>query len=138
MTFFLRYTISMNIIFISLPALITPDTKETLKRQAKEFGADCAFIAENSEGSLVTAIQNAYGASGVVLSAGDYAYYSIAIRDAISSIEKTPVVEVSLLNFHEDDASGHASVLSAVCAGVISGFGQSGYSLALRALFPEL
>lgn len=127
----------MKIIIISQPALITPETKDSLKKQAEELGTDCEFILENSEGGLITAIQRVSGTDSVILNAGDFASYSIAIRDAISSIEKTPVVEVHLSNTPADGTTGRASVLSAVCDGVISGFGQYGYAIALQALTYE-
>jgi len=124
----------MKIMVISIPDLIVPDVSEHLQRQAKELGIECEIILENSEGGLVTAVQKGFETDGVILNAGDYARYSIAIRDAISSIKKTPVVEVHLTNTPPKMGSCHSSVLSAVCAGVIAGFGQDGYSLAFRAL----
>ena len=127
----------MRIVVISVPGQITPDTQNHLIKQAEEFGIGFGFVFEDSEGGLVTAVQKACGADGVILNAGDFARYSIAIRDAISSIEKTPVVEVTLSNSAAERDPRHSSVLSAVCAGVISGFGQDCYSLALRALVYE-
>lgn len=106
-----------------------------LERKAGDLGLSCEFFQSDSEGGLVTLIQNAWGsgADGVILNAGDYAHYSIAIRDAIASINK-PVIEVHLTNIHSDEDFRHISMLSAVCKGIISGFGQDGYFLALYAL----
>ena len=126
----------MRIVVISPSALMTPGAAGRLKARAEELSIECEIYLEDSEGGLVTAVQKAYGADGAILCAGDHARYSIAIRDAISSIKNTPVVEVNLSNAAEAD-SRHASVLSAVCAGVISGFGQEGYMLAFRALTYE-
>jgi 3-dehydroquinate dehydratase-2 len=101
-----------------------------LAERAVSLGAEIEFFQSNIEGELVTAIQNASAADGVILNAGAYAHYSIAIRDAITSI-RTPVVEVHLSNIHAREDFRHVSVISAVCSGSIAGFGQESYLLAL-------
>lgn len=127
----------MKIIVINGPGTEDVDSLNArLELRAGELGASCEFFRSNAEGDLVTAIQNALHADGVILNAGDYSRYSIAIRDAIASI-KTPVVEVCPVNIHEDGESRHISVLSPVCRGVIAGFGGDVYFLALSALVPE-
>ncbi|MEM8863625.1 MAG: type II 3-dehydroquinate dehydratase, partial [Chloroflexota bacterium] len=83
---------------------------------------------------LVTAIQEARNwADGILINPGAYTHYSIAIRDAISSID-LPVVELHISNVHAREEFRHKSVLSAVCLGVIAGFGRDSYFLAIEAL----
>lgn len=99
----------------------------------RELGIACTFYQSNGEGELVTAIQQAGNQDGIVLNAGAYTHYSIAIRDAIASID-TPVVEVHLTNVYRREEFRRSSCLSPVCVGVICGFGADSYLLGLRAL----
>ena len=94
-------------------------------------GDKCEFIQCNIEGEICTAIQSAdkNGFDGVILNAGAYTHYSIAIRDAIASV-KTPVIEVHMSNVHAREEFRHKSVISEVCRGVICGFGKNSYILA--------
>jgi 3-dehydroquinate dehydratase-2 len=104
-----------------------------LDAEARALGAELEFFQSNIEGEIVTAIQGAAGYGGVVLNAGAYTHYSIAIRDAIASIN-TPVIEVHLSNVHAREEFRKRSLIAPVCAGTISGFGKTGYKLALIAL----
>ena len=94
-------------------------------------GDKCEFFQSNIEGEICTAIQSAdkNGFDGVILNAGAYTHYSIAIRDAIASV-KTPVIEVHTSNVHAREEFRHKSVISEVCRGVICGFGKNSYILA--------
>lgn len=105
-----------------------------LAEYCKKIGVEAEFYQSNSEGGLVDIIHSAReNADGIVLNAGAYTHYSIAIRDAISSVE-LPCVEVHLSNVHKREEFRHRSVLSAVCTGVICGFGKDVYRLAVSAL----
>ena len=94
-------------------------------------GDKCEFFQSNIEGEICTAIQSAdkNGFDGVILNAGAYTHYSIAIRHAIASV-KTPVIEVHMSNVHAREEFRHKSVISEVCRGVICGFGKNSYILA--------
>lgn len=51
-----------------------------LKGEALRLGVEAEFFQSNSEGDLVTAIQQAYGRiDGIVINAGAYTHTSIAI-----------------------------------------------------------
>lgn len=112
------------------------DINSDLSVIAINMGADIDFVQSNIEGEIVEFIHSGRLYDGIILNAGAYTHYSIAIRDAISSI-KTPCVEVHLSNVHKREEFRHTSVISAVCTGVIAGFGEDSYKLALYALLKK-
>jgi len=96
--------------------------------------AALTVFQSNVEGELINKIQEAgYGSDGIILNAGGYTHTSVAIRDAIKAVP-APVVEVHISNVHAREEFRHHSLLSAVCLGVIAGFGLDSYRLALEAL----
>lgn len=105
-----------------------------LQELADELGQELQIFQSNSEGALVTAIQEAGDwAHGLIINAGAYTHTSLAIADAIQGV-RLPTIEVHLSNvFARESFRGH-SFLSRVCLGQICGFGMQSYLLALRAL----
>lgn len=91
-------------------------------------GDECEFYQSNIEGEICTKLQTA-ACDGIILNAGAYTHYSYAIRDAIASIG-IPVIEVHMSNVHAREEFRHTSVISAVCKGVVEGFGKNSYILA--------
>jgi len=112
---------------------------ETMCRvRAKALSVDLAFDQTNSEGSLIDTIHAARGAhDGIILNAGAYTHTSIALMDAITSVE-LPVIELHLSNIHARETFRHQSYISKVAVGVICGFGAQGYELALDAMVGHL
>lgn len=103
-----------------------------LKEQAEKSGVEIDFYQSNCEGALIDKLHEARTQFDyIILNAGAYTHYSYAIRDAISAI-KIPVIEVHLSNVHGREEFRHKSVISAVCKGVIAGFGEQSYALALQ------
>ena len=95
---------------------------------------EIAYYQSNIEGELINKIQEAgFGSDGIILNAGGYTHTSVAIRDAIKAVP-SPVVEVHISNVHAREEFRHQSMLTAVCLGVIAGFGFESYRLALEAI----
>ena len=110
------------------------DIETTCQDKAKALGVEIRFEQSNSEGTLVELIHSAKGHhDGIILNAGAYTHTSIALMDAISSVE-LPVIELHLSNIHAREAFRHVSYISKVAVGQICGFGPAGYPLALDAM----
>ena len=84
-----------------------------LLQEAKKLNVDIEFVQSNIEGEIVDYIHSGRLYDGIILNAGAYTHYSIAIRDAISSIS-TPCVEVHLSNVHKREEFRHTSVISEI------------------------
>ncbi len=95
------------------------------------------YYQSNVEGELINKIHEVgFTYDGIILNAGAYTHTSIAIADAISAIS-CPVIEVHISNTAKREPFRHVSYLTAVCQGVIAGFGLKSYELALQALLNE-
>lgn len=102
------------------------------KAGALGLAVDCR--QSNHEGELVTWIQEAREkASGLVLNAAAYTHTSIAIHDALATLD-IPVIEVHISNIFKRESFRHHSTVSPVATGVICGLGVTGYELALDAI----
>ena len=108
---------------------------ERLKQKAFNDGIELECYQDNSEGAIIDRIQQAYHekVDGIIINPGAYAHYSIAIRDALASIE-VPKIEVHISNVYKREEFRHTSVITPVCTGEILGLGLQGYFLAMDAM----
>lgn len=114
------------------------DIVKGLRELASARGVELRDAQSNIEGEIINHLHDARGwADGVILNPGAFTHYSIAIRDAIAAIE-LPVVETHLSNVHAREPFRSTSVLSAVCLGVVAGFGKHSYAAALDGLLRHL
>ena len=103
-----------------------------LEDKAAAEGHEIEVFQSNYEGGLVDKLQEAYhsGVEGIIINPGAFTHYSIAVRDALASIE-VPVVEVHISNVHKREEFRHISVTAPVCTGQVVGLGLRGYELAM-------
>ena len=104
--------------------------------KAKELGVEVEVFQSNSEGGIIDRIQKAYyeNIDGIVINPGAYTHYSIAIRDALGSVENIPKIEVHISNVHKREEFRHTSVTVPVCNGQVVGLGLKGYMYAMEAV----
>jgi 3-dehydroquinate dehydratase-2 len=109
------------------------DIETEVRAGAGERNVEVEFRQSNSEGELVTWLQEATGGFDVViLNAAAYTHTSVALRDAIVGTG-IPTIEIHLSNIHAREDFRHRSLMAPVCVGQISGFGAQSYMLALEA-----
>ena len=88
----------------------------------------------NVEGEIINKIQEVgFSFDGIVLNAGGYTHTSIAIADAVGAVQ-TPVVEVHISNVYAREDYRRKSITSEAVNGIICGFGEDGYILAIDAI----
>jgi len=105
-----------------------------IQSTAQELDVEVEIKQSNSEGELVTFIQDALdNFDGIVINPAAYTHYSIAILDALKAVNM-PTIEVHISNIHMREEFRHRSVTAAGCLGQICGLGFAGYSLAMRYL----
>ncbi|HJF85189.1 MAG TPA: type II 3-dehydroquinate dehydratase [Megamonas hypermegale] len=107
------------------------DINDDLQKQADEAGVHIDFFQSNHEGEIIDKLHEARGRYDyIILNAGAYTHYSIAIRDALAAIE-IPTIEVHISNIHQREEFRHHSVIAPVVVGQICGFGLESYKAAL-------
>lgn len=115
------------------------DVEALCRLEGLRHGVDVECQQTNHEGVMLDWLHEAgrrHAAGdliGAVLNAGAWTHTSVALRDAIAGTG-LPVVEVHISNVHAREPFRHHSHLSPVAAGIVVGFGISGYALAIAGL----
>ena len=109
----------------------------SLTASANELGMSVDVRQTNDEAELISWLHEAADTkSNVILNPAAFTHYSYALRDACAIVTSAglKLIEVHISNPHSREEFRHNSVISAVATGVIAGFGQNSYLLALRQL----
>lgn len=103
------------------------DLVEKIQKHCDEKGIEVSVYQSNHEGDLVDEIQKAYGnADGIVINPGAYTHTSIAILDAVKSVN-IPTVEVHISKVEEREDFRQISYIRLACVKTITGHGTDGY-----------
>ena len=112
--------------------------EESLKAQAEKEGIRLDCFQSNSEGDIVDRIHQSLGnVNGILINAGAYTHTSIALRDALLSVE-IPYVELHMSNIYSREDFRQNSFISDKAIGLVSGFGVMSYTLAMEGLVSYL
>lgn len=105
---------------------------------AGELGFDVENFQSNHEGELIEAVHGARGrCDAIIINPGAFTHSSWALHDALAAYDGV-VVEVHLSNPDAREPWRRTSVVAPVATGAISGFGGTGYELAVRAVAAKL
>lgn len=100
----------------------------------KQKNVECECFQSNHEGTLVDKIQEAYGNfDGIVINPAAYTHTSVAILDAIKSVD-IPTVEVHISKVEEREDFRQISYVRQACIKTITGLGTDGYLRAIDIL----
>lgn len=133
---------NLNLLGTREPDLYGATTLAEIERmcraKAADLGLSLDFAQTNHEGAMIDHIHAAKGThGGIVLNAGAYTHTSVALMDAVASVE-LPTIELHLSNVHAREEFRHRSYIAKVAVGIICGFGPAGYTLALDAMSQRL
>jgi 3-dehydroquinate dehydratase-2 len=110
------------------------DIEAKVRMRADDHAMEIDFRQSNSEAELVDWIQQARGKfDGIIINAGAYTHTSIAILDALNMVDM-PIIEIHLSNIFRRESFRKESYVSSAANGLITGFGGTGYLLALEAM----
>ena len=110
------------------------DVERDCRAVAKELQIDIKFHQSNREYEIIDWIHEAReAAGGIVINPAAFTHTSVAILDALNTIEQ-PIVEVHISNVHKRESFRHHSYVSLRADAVIAGAGTQGYQFGLRRL----
>lgn len=133
---------NLNLLGQREPTIYGGATLAEIDRQlhalGNELGVEVSCFQANGEGALVDHVQAvAEGVAGFLINAGAYTHTSVALRDALTGVDR-PFVEVHLSNVYAREPFRHHSYLSDRAVGVVAGFGLESYLSGLRGLVGHL
>jgi len=109
------------------------DVRHLCETRAEALGRTVVFRQSNHEGQLIDWIQEAREkASALVINPAGYGHTSVAILDALKSVD-LPVVECHLSNPAAREDFRRHTYVSLAATGLVSGFGAASYALAVEA-----
>ena len=110
------------------------EIKQLSENKSAEVNLICFFVQSNSEGELINhiqSVQNEY--DGLIINPAAFTHTSVALLDALRAINK-PKIEIHLSNIYTREDYRKKSITSEGVNGLICGFGNLSYILAIEAL----
>ena len=129
---------NLNMLGIREPNIYGKETYQDLCLLINDYASkndiEVEIYQSNHEGEIIDKIQEAYKKfDGIIINAGAYTHYSIAIMDGLKSVN-IPSIEVHLSDIYQRESYRHVSYIKEACIKSIVGLGFEGYKLALETL----
>ena len=115
-------------------------TLTDIEKKCNEFAIKnnlkLTLYQSNIEGEIVNKIHDAIDENikAIIINAAAYTHTSIAILDALKMFQGI-VIEVHITNIHAREEFRHHSFISKVAQGIIAGFGEESYLMAIDYLY---
>ena len=127
---------NLNLLGTREPSLYGDQTFDeyylNLKKRYSNIEFD--YFQSNVEGELINRLQEVgFTSDLILLNAGGYTHTSVAIGDAIKSIDSS-VIEIHITNTFARDNFRHVSYITPVAKGLIVGFGLDSYRMAIESI----
>ena len=108
------------------------EIEELCKRKCEALDLRCLFFQSNVEGEIINKIHDAIDENikAIIINAAAYTHTSIAILDALKMF-KGIIIEIHITNIHSREKFRHHSFISKVAQGIIAGFGEESYLMAI-------
>jgi 3-dehydroquinate dehydratase II len=127
---------NLNLLGTREPEIYGSQTLEeihaSMRASAAPLGLELAFFQSNHEGALIDRLHER-DFDVAIVNAGGLTHTSIALRDALSAIER-PFIEVHLSDPARRESFRHVNYLADIALESIVGQGPSGYELALETI----
>ena len=133
---------NLNLLGKREPDIYGSATLDEINNRLAEYASMVAndieleFYQSNIEGEIVSKIQST-DAQGLIINPAGYTHTSVAIPDAIKAVS-IPAVEVHLSNVQSREDYRKISYVSSACIGVVAGFREDSYKMALLGLYNRL
>ena len=103
-------------------------------KHCKKNDISCSFFQSNHEGELIEKIHSVDSDfDGIIINPAAFTHTSIALLDALRATSKHKI-EIHISNIYAREDYRRKSITSEAVNGVICGFGENGYVLAIDAI----
>ena len=133
---------NLNMLGIREPEHYGRETYSDLENKIKKYcegKCEVTLKQSNHEGDLVDFIQSSYfeNYDGIVINPGAYTHTSIALLDAVKSVQK-PTVEIHISDVSSREDFRQISYIRKACISTVSGKGTDGYLIAIDHLLNHI
>lgn len=133
---------NINMLGVREPEIYGDKNYQTLKKfikdSGKNLGVKVKLFQSNCEGCIVTAIQKSFNKfDGIVINPAAYTHTSVAILDALKSVN-LPTVEVHISDLSLREDFRQISFVGKYAEKTVKGLGFNGYKVALEYLKDKL
>ena len=127
---------NLNLLGIREPEIYGDETLEDLMEYVRDYckprNVEVDFFQSNHEGDIIDTIQTALGKyDGIIINPAAYTHTSIAIPDAIRSVN-LPAVEVHLSDINNREDFRKISFTASACIATVAGKGFDSYTDAVE------